>query len=277
MNHSWKPQHQIKSRTQLIMSRAAARKRPHSPDPKYVGDGVEKENIYYTSVIDGSSSKKPINNDSDKVLDISKPISKNCLDTVTQDQQYLHLGILKDNQNTDGSWLKPVLNHGLDNVLPNSIFSNTEESVANETISKVPQNSIKMFGDYAEQSLNDISFRSSIFNLSDNEKTAADERTEKSFDLDENEEIRVNENLKVGVNPTENEKITVRENTEVVNISENIPAFSYPITKDGTTSKRKKFHKSVDQRKQANQEKKRNFLMLKNHVITSAPKNVSKI
>lgn len=144
----------------------------------------------------------------------------------------------------------------------------------------------------AEKSLNDISFRSSIFDLSENEETAEDERTEKAFDLSknqdnrinknpeeviglsENQEIRVNDNLEeaIGVNPTENKKIAVRENTEVLNIPERITEFSYPVTKEGTTSKRKKYHKSVKQRKQENQEKKVQFFNVKQPCDNQCPK-----
>lgn len=61
---------------------------------------------------------------------------------VIQDQYQLNLGILKENQNTDGAWLNPVL----DSDLPELILSETENSVANETIPRDTQNSIEIFG-----------------------------------------------------------------------------------------------------------------------------------
>lgn len=143
--------------------------------------------------------------------------------------------------------------------------------------------------------MNDISFRSSIFDLSGNEETAADERLEEeAFDLSKNQENKINENPEVvnglsenqeikvndanleeavGVDSTKNQEITVLENIEpVLNNPENNTEFSYSVTKEGTTSKRKKYHKSLEQRKQENQERKVQLFNVKQPCGNQCPK-----
>lgn len=130
---------------------------------------------------------------------------------------------------------------------------------------------------FLEKSLNDISYRSSIFDISENEENADDEILEEATDQSKNqeniikenpEEIRVNnENLE------ENQEILVRKNTEQAsNFSENNIEWSYPVTKEGNVSKRKKHSKSLETRRQENKEKKLQLFNVKEPCENRCPK-----
>lgn len=114
---------------------------------------------------------------------------------------------------------------------------------------------------FLEKSLNDISYGSSIFDISENEENADDEILEEATDQSKNQENIIKENPEeTRVNNEdleENQEILVRKNTEQAsNFSENNIEWSYPVTKEGNVSKRKKHSKSLETRRQENKEKK---------------------